>query len=1001
MAEDVKKAIESKAYKSPTNKKDQQSDDMFYHIITHKRNQWLSRPDCPALPLIAYIEQRGMMRDAQVDAIKTYLYLKTECSNLPLAELFKQGRFNTLTGADIDNMPLSAAARRVFKERPAAVALYEFASMKDDRGKPLSEAMRKAVMEEPHNIDFDGIFHRIFYGVSYPDYVFSLPMGAGKTFLMAAFIYLDLYFAQQEPDNPAFAHNFMVLVPSGLKTSVIPSLRTIQDFDPSWVIPEPAASQLKRELKFEMLDENKSASKSNRTKNPNVQKIAIHEPLAELFGLVAVTNAEKVILDRIEKREDGLFDFHDESADEKDRVANELRNKIGKLPHLSILLDEVHHVASSANDDEAKLRTVVNRWATHGSITTVLGFSGTPYLDKKDKIDVTDEQRIATAEMSNIVNYYPLAEGIGNFLKVPKVVRSEGSEREEIVEKGVREFLHLYKDTVYANGTCAKLGIYCGTIETLETVIYPLVSQICREEGIDPAEAVLKFHDGNKQYPAPQMARAEFAMLDRPQSRKRIILLVQIGKEGWNCKSLTGIILSQEKDCPKNMVLQTSCRCLRAVADASRETALIYLNSENYKYLDAQLQKQQHISIKEFQQGRKHEETVRLNRYDRTAHLRLPKVEFYQMRVTSTGVTAEPVTDETTREELGHAAESARIDNPIVTEWQITNRGLQCTSTIADHGEHGSEVANYSQWLYRIAKESFGQLTIPQLNSQQDALKAIFQSITYTDAEGVARFSSHYDVAKVNAHIRKAFYEKRILRIQEDLIDTDASLLHIHADTVFSPIEVLKTKEKDYIPERHKVENIVKEDRGETPLDEKTQATIDGLIALGHPELAEQLRAKSASEPNKERSYHYLPYHVDSHFESLFLNEVLTQPCIREHDLEVYYNGDGQFTEFRIDCFKKNAHGQWKYIGRYTPDFLIVKRRDDKIHKVLIVETKGALYAQDAAFKDRRAFVEGQFIRQNEEKFGYRRFDYLYLEDSLSDSERINKTNDIINQFFA
>lgn len=974
---------------------------MFYHIITKKRDQWLSHPDCPALPLIAYMEQRGRMRDAQVDAIKTYLYLKIECRNQPFAELFKQGKFNTLTHDDIDNMPLSAAARRVFKESPAAVALYEFASMKDGKGKPIAEGLRRAVMAEPQTIDFDGIFNRIFYGVNYPDYVFSLPMGAGKTFLMAAFIYLDLYFAQQEPDNPAFAHNFMILVPSGLKTSVIPSLRTIQDFDPSWVIPEPAASQLKRELKFEMLDENKSANKSNRTKNPNVQKIAIHEPLAELFGLVAVTNAEKVILDRIDKGANGWFDFHDESADEKDRVANELRNKIGKLPHLSILLDEVHHVSSSATDDVAKLRTVVNRWASQGSITTVLGFSGTPYLDKKDRIAVTDAQSVATTEMSNITNYYPLAEGIGNFLKVPKVVKSDSSEREEIVEKGVREFLHLYKDTVYADGTCAKLGIYCGTIETLETVIYPLVNRICTENGIDPAEAVLKFHEGNKQYPAPQTARAEFAMLDRRQSRKRIILLVQIGKEGWDCKSLTGIILSQEKDCPKNMVLQTSCRCLREVTDASRETALIYMNSENYKYLDEQLQKQQHISIQEFQQGKKREDVVQLYRYDRTAHLHLPKVEFYQMRVTSTGVVEYPVTDNTTREELSHATESAHVDNPILTEWEITSQGLQRTSTIADSGEHGSEITNYNQWLYRIARESFGNITVRQLNRQQAALEAIFNAITYTDEEGTTRFSSHYNIAKVNANIRKAFYEKRILSVRQELIDTDASLLHIHADTVFSPIEVLKSKEKDYIPDRDKVENIVKEDRGEVLVDEKTQAIIDGLMAMGQTAMAEQLRAKFSSEPNKDRSYHYLPYHVDSAFESVFLDEVLTQQCIHEHHLEVYYNGDGQFTEFRIDCFKKNAHGQWKFIGRYTPDFLIVKRRDDKIHKVLIVETKGALYAQDEAFKDRRAFVEGQFLKQNEEKFGYRRFDYLYLEDSLSESERINKTNDIINQFFA
>ena len=976
---------------------------MFYNIITNKRNEWLSHADCPALPLITYIVQKGKMRDAQVDAIKTYLYLKIECQNLPLAVLFKQGKFNTLSHNDIDNMQLSAVARRVFKESPAAVALYEFASLKDEKGKPIADALRKAVMEEPQNIDFDSIFNRIFYGVNYPDYVFSLPMGAGKTYLMAAFIYLDLYFAQQEPNNPAFAHNFMVMVPSGLKTSVIPSLRTIQDFDPSWVIPEPAASQLKRELKFEMLDENKSANKSNRTKNPNVQKIAIHEPLAELFGLVAVTNAEKVILDRIDKGTDGLFDFHDESADEKDRVANELRNKIGKLPHLSILLDEVHHVASSDDtDDEAILRTVVNRWASQGSITTVLGFSGTPYLDKKDKISVTDAHRVATTEMSNITNYYPLAEGIGNFLKVPKVVKSDSDNREEIVEKGVREFLRLYKETVYANGTCAKLGIYCGTIETLETVIYPLVNRICTEEGIDPAVAVLKFHEGNNQYPTPQTARAEFAMLDRPQSRKRIVLLVQIGKEGWDCKSLTGIILSQEKDCPKKMVLQTSCRCLREVTDASQETALIYMNSENYKYLDEQLQKQQHISIQEFQQGKKHEETVQLNRYDRTARLRLPNVKFYQMRVTSTGVVAEPVTYERTSEEINRAKDSALVENPVLTEWQITNRGLQRTNTIADGGEHGSEEANYNQWLYSISKESFGNLSIAQLNSQSYDLQKIFDAITYTDAEGVRRFSSHYNRTQVNANIRKAFYEKRILTIQQDLIDTDASLLHINAGTTFSPFEVLKSKVGDYIPEKDMVENIVKEDRGEVLVDEKTQAIIDGLIAMGQTEMAEQLRAKFTSEPNKDRSYHYLPYHVDSDFESLFLNEVLTQQCVREHGLEVYYNGDGQFTEFRIDCFKKNAHDQWKFIGRYTPDFLIIKRQEDnKIHKVLIVETKGALYAQDEAFRDRRAFVEGQFLKQNEEKFGYRRFDYLYLEDSLSDSERINKTNDIINKFFA
>ena len=106
-------------------------------------------------------------------------------------------------------------------------------------------------------------------------------MGAGKTYLMAAFIYLDLYFAQNEPSNPAFAHNFMVLAPSGLKTTIIPSLKNIQEFDPTWIIPEPTASNLRRIIKFEILDEQKSAKKSNLVRNPNAQKIYNHIPVED------------------------------------------------------------------------------------------------------------------------------------------------------------------------------------------------------------------------------------------------------------------------------------------------------------------------------------------------------------------------------------------------------------------------------------------------------------------------------------------------------------------------------------------------------------------------------------------------------------------------------------------------------------------------------------------------------------------------------------------------
>lgn len=973
---------------------------MFYKLIKSKCDQWLSQSDCPVLNLIKYIEDTGEMRDAQIEAIKTYLFLKIACENKPLAELLKSGKFNSLTDRDIDNLSMSTAARQEFKSNPAIVALYEFASSTDDQGNVMAPQLATSILEDPQRIDFNAVIDRMFYGVSYPDYVFSLPMGAGKTYLMAAFIYLDLYFAQQEPDNSAFAHNFMVLVPSGLKTSVIPSLRTIQKFNPLWVIPEPAASKLKRELKFEMLDENKSANKSNRTKNPNVQKIAIHEPLSELFGLVAVTNAEKVILDRIDKdiHQPNLFTKEEL---EKIKVANELRNIIGKIPNLSILIDEVHHVASSNNDDETKLRSVVNTWTKNNTVTTVLGFSGTPYLDNTETINVSGSQMFRTAEMSNVVDYYPLANGIGNFLKVPVVIKSNSNNRAEIVEKGVREFFKKFKNTIYVNGTCAKLGIYCGTIETLEEEVFPLVSQICTEFGMNPDEAILKFHDGNKKYLEPNNARSEFAALDKPFSKKRIVLLVQIGKEGWDCKSLTGIILSQGNDCPQKMVLQTSCRCLREVSSAKDETALIYLNSQNYTYLDEHLQKQQHITINEFQKKKGQAEIVTLNRYDRTGILKLPKMFFYQLHVNYSATTTTATTPATIMNDILASTDTAKVQDTIETEWKITTSGLECVTTQVDNAERGNEPADFNQWIYRISKESFGKISMQTLLAQSKALNNVFEIITYRTDEGNLCFSSHYNIAVVNANIRKAFYDKRILKVTDEPIIEEAELLHITNNVPFTPIVIAKTDEPKYYPDKQKVENIHKEDNGEVLIDEKTQNAIAALEAAGQTDMADSLRRQNSSDSNKDISYHYMPYRVDSAFESKFLAEVLTLQCVQDNKLEVYYNGDGQFTEFRIDCYKKNNKNQWGYIGKYTPDFLIIKRDDkNEIYKALIVETKGEIYANDVTFKNKKAFVESEFLKANNNEFGYRRFEYLYLEDTLSETERITRTNDIITKFF-
>ena len=946
-------------------------------MIENKRDQWLASDECTVTSLIDYIVATGQMRDAQVEAIKTYLFLKIACKNKPLSTMFKKGVFNTI---DLNSIELSQKSRDYLSSHPAAAALLEYACMKNDSNEQVSVNLEQTIKRDPENIDYDKIWDDIFYKVSYTDYLFSLPMGAGKTYLMAAFIYLDLYFAMNEPDNTAFAHNFIIFAPSGLKSSVVPSLKTIQKFNPAWIIPEPAATDIKRIISFEVLDQSKTTKKSNKTKNPNVQKIAKHQPLSELFGLVAVTNAEKVILDRIEEK-NGQISMFEDSDDEKDRQANELRNLLGKLPSLAIFIDEVHHAVS----DEIKLRAVVNKWSENNTMNSVIGFSGTPYLENTEKLKITNKLTIATAEIANIVYYYPIVKGIGNFLKRPVVKIAEIKDSSRIIENGVREFLDTFKDTVYEGGIVAKLGIYCGTIEKLEQIVYPLVSSILSEYGLT-SEVILKFHKGNKQYPQPADSQMQFDILDKSISNIRVVLLVQIGKEGWDCKSLTGIILSQEGDCPRNMVLQTSCRCLRQVEKGMPESALIYLNDSNAEKLNAQLMQQHHITLKEFATA--DNKKINIRRYDRTEHLKLPKVDFYQLKIRYESLIIEKANIEAG---ITDSLNNAEVQADIIKTTDINMKDYDIS---VENVERGNEPATYTAWLYRIVKGGFVSITMGQLNIYTEQLKQIFDKITFV-SNGIRYYSSKYRHAIVEENIRKAFCDKCSFTTKEERIPENANLLNIDN---FKTI-VQTDKPQDYYPDVETVENIILDDNGKLKIDPKIQQIIDLSEETGNKEYAETLRKKYSSHPQKDRSFHYLPYRTDSGFEQKFLTEVLALDDIVKFGLEVYYNGDGTLTEFKIKCYK-NSEGKWSYIGMYTPDFLIIKRKDGEIYKAIIVETKGEIYKNDPSFKNKKSFVETEFLKQNNQAFGYKRFDYLYLEDTLSESDRIITTHNKICEFF-
>ena len=955
---------------------------MFYKLIERKRDIWLNSANCSVKELIEYIETKGKMRDAQIEAIKTFLFLKLHCKNRPLWELFYQGEF--VCEETIKTVRAIPSSYDFLRNTPAAVALLEYSRLHNKDGNAISNDLEKEILDHAEQIDYNKAFLNLFYGISYADYLFSLPMGAGKTFLMAAIIYIELYFANEENNkqNPLFAHNFMILIPSGKKTSILPSLKNIIEFDPSWVLPEEYVAKIRGLVKFEILDEATSAKGSNMVKNPNAQKINQHlsRDGEELIGLVAFTNAEKVILNRTEKPSLELKLFDEERwrrENEGYDEANELRGIIGKIPNLAIFTDEEHHIAN----ENIKLRGVVTEWAESGNFKYMLGFSGTPYYESAKPVEI-GPITVRNTDLSNVVYHYPLKDAIGNFLKHPDIKKANG-DSEDIIRIGLTEFLEKYSTKVYANGTFAKLAIYCTSIDKMMKEVYPQVVTICASFGLS-SDIIFPYHGGNDNYKISKEDDREFALLDTPISKKRIILLVGIGAEGWDCKSLTGVIMSQKETSTKISVLQKSCRCLREVIRGGEEEhALIWLNEWNYAKLDDEIQKSQNTSIKDLVISNGRSQKV-VNRYSRIGKLKLPPVYFYQMNLERTSEIVE--TRSLTRDILS-SDEIIEKEVHEVMEMGINGDIKNRYDEVRKNNNH----VTFNQWIHLIEKEGFNMTKIVEMLPYIDLLKAIFNKVT-EERNGIRYYREDVKQQKLRSNIRLAFIPKKIYHQKKKVELVKASLLAVE-DSIFQKPKPVDDLSK-YYPTQEDVQQI-------NYYDSLTKEEIDDehRIAINKRNKGLNVPDPLCDLTERDFSYHYLPYKFDSDLENRFFSKLaIKKDIIREKNLEVFFNGDDELTEFKISCFKELPNGQWEDIGGYVPDFLIMQRDSEgKPQKILIIETKGDGY--ELNFAQKKEFMDGEFQKMNNNHSELPDFSFLYLSEKL-ESKHSEMLTESINVFF-
>ena len=186
------------------------------------------------------------------------------------------------------------------------------------------------------------------------------------------------------------------------------------------------------------------------------------------------------------------------------------------------------------------------------------------------------------------------------YLKDADPIAFENVKSTEFLRLAVTTFWERYGGKIY-EGLNPKLAIYASGVEEAANEVRPALEKILADLGI-PASSIL-LNVGDAKYTKNEDIR-NFNDLDVRGSQgndKQFIILVDKGKEGWNCRSLFGVAMFRNPK-SKIFVLQATMRCLRNITD-ERLTATVFLSKENYDTLDDGLHKNFNMEIKDIKSG--------------------------------------------------------------------------------------------------------------------------------------------------------------------------------------------------------------------------------------------------------------------------------------------------------------------------------------------------------------------------------------------------------------
>lgn len=299
--------------------------EQLWEYYSQNRGKIRSRYNDLTKKFLAYNDSNensdAFLREPQFEALEMYVFIKEFMDNAHMYQMFDEWRKRENRFSDASYYTIHKGGQGTLLD------------IGDEQNEIVFKQMKK-------------------YKEDYPNYIYALTMGLGKTILMATCIFYEFLLAKKYPKDKRFCHNALVFAPD---KTVLESLREIMTFDKTKVVPPEYARVLDQNIKFHFLEGT---------------GITLHTIDDSDFNIV-ISNNQKIIVKKKRKADtpaDILFgsgsllaDIYGNDDDDSDvwddasLIDNQRFKKLCRLPQLGVYVDEAHHLFGA--DLEKELRS--------------------------------------------------------------------------------------------------------------------------------------------------------------------------------------------------------------------------------------------------------------------------------------------------------------------------------------------------------------------------------------------------------------------------------------------------------------------------------------------------------------------------------------------------------------------------------------------------------------------------------------------------------------------